>query len=258
MKKILLIVSFLSVTATSCIDNFNCIDGNGIPETQLRSISDFNHIVNSTAVDVIYKKADSVSISVMAESNLLGYIVTETVNDRLEIRTEPRTECLDYRIQPVITVTSPELKTIELSGSGALIADTMSGNPNTIELSGSGDIFIGSISSHDLSVTIYGSGDIDITRGLCKEADILITGSGDLDIKGSSDNGKLRITGSGDINSGQFMLLTANETVSGSGNIFTWVENGLTATISGSGNIYLKGNPTLNQTITGSGKIIKY
>jgi len=257
MKKINIMVFVLSVTTTSCIKDINCINGNGILETQPRNTSAFNHIVNSTEVDVIYKKADSSSLTVVAESNLLEHIVTEIVNGKLEIRTDPRTLCLDYTKQPVITVTSPELKKIELSGSGALIADTMSGNPNSIKLSGSGDILIGGISCNDLSVTLYGSGNIEITRGSCQDADILITGSGDIDIKGSSNNGHLRITGSGNINSGQFTLVTANETISGSGNIFTFVGNNLTAAISGSGNIYLKGNPTINQTITGSGKIIK-
>jgi len=257
MKKIFILVFVMSVTTASCIKDINCINGNGILETQPRNTSAFNHLENSTVADVIYKKADSPGLTVVAESNLLEHIVTEIVNGRLEIRTDPRTICLDYTKQPVITVTSPELKDIELSGSGAFIADTLSGNSNSIKLSGSGDIFISSISCNDLSVTLYGSGNVEITRALCKVADFLIAGSGDIDIKGSSNNGNLRITGSGNINSGQFMLVTANETISGSGNIFTWVENNLTAAISGSGNIYLKGNPAINQTITGSGKIVK-
>jgi hypothetical protein len=258
MKKILIICFVLSVTATSCLKDILCINGNGTLETQSRNTSAFNNIENSTVADVIYKKADSASISIVAESNLLGHIFTETVNGKLEIRTEPQNACLDYNIQPVITVTSTELKNIELSGSGALTADTMSGNPNVIKLSGSGDMFIGDISCNDLSVTLYGSGNIEITRGSLQDADILITGSGDINIKGHSSSGHLRVTGSGNINSGQFTLGTANVTISGSGNIFTWVENSLTAAISGSGNIYLKGSPTINQTITGSGKIIKY
>jgi len=257
MKKSFIIFVVLSVTTASCIKDIFCVNGNGILETQPRNATAFNHIENSTAADVIYKKDDSPGITVVAESNLLEYIVTEIVNGKLEIRTEPRTMCLDYTKQPVITVTSPELKNIESSGSGTFIADTMSANPNSIKLSGSGDIFIGSISCNDLSASIYGSGNIEITRGSFQNADLLITGSGDIDIKGSSNSGHLRITGSGDIKSGQFTLGTANETISGSGNIFTWVGNNLTAEISGSGNIYLKGNPTINQTITGSGKIIR-
>lgn len=257
MKKIHIIIFVLSVATTSCIKDFNCINGNGIVETQERNASAFNIIENSTAVDVIFKKDDSPGLTVVAESNLLEHIVTEIVNGRLEIRTDPRATCLDYTIQPVIMVTSPELKSIESSGSGAFIADTLSGNTNTIKLSGSGDIFVKSVSCNDLSLTLYGSGDMEIATGSCQEADILITGSGDIDIKGSSNTGHLRITGSGDIKSGQFTLVTANETISGSGNIHTWVENSLTASISGSGNIYLKGNPVINQTITGSGKIIK-
>jgi len=84
-----------------------------------------------------------------------------------------------------------------------------------------------------------------------------VSGSGDLNIKGSCDNSKMMVTGSGDIVSDNFLVRTANETISGSGNIHTYVVISLKAVISGSGNIYLKGNPLIDQTITGSGKIIK-
>jgi hypothetical protein len=257
MKNILIISCILALATTSCIKDLICIDGNRIVETQSRNATAISQIENSTAVDVIYKKADAVSITVKAESNLLGHIITETNNGILEIRTDPRSACFDYHEQPVITVTSPELKNIVLSGSGELIADMMTGNSVIIKLSGSGDIVADMISCDDLSVTISGSGDIEIINAECQDADILLTGSGDLSISGNGDEGHLRITGSGDIVADQFPLMSATETISGSGNIFTRVENSLTAILSGSGNLYLKGNPTINQTVTGSGRIIK-
>ena len=70
------------------------------------------------------------SITVRAESNIINHIVTFTENDRLEIRTDPRNACFDYRHKPVITITSPELSTMELTGSGDFSADTLSGSGN--------------------------------------------------------------------------------------------------------------------------------
>jgi hypothetical protein len=68
----------------------------------------------------------------------------------------------------------------------------------------------------------------------------------------------MRVTGSGDIKSQDFILQNANETITGSGNIYTQVLTSLEATISGSGNIYLRGNPSVKKSISGSGKIINY
>lgn len=248
----------LAISATSCIKDIICINGNGIIETQSRNTSSFNQIENSTEADVIYRQSDVVSITVVAESNLLGHIVTETSNGILKIKTDPWNTCLDYNEQPVITVTSPDLKNIVLSGSGTLVADFMSGNSVIIKLSGSGDIVVENLSCDNLSAALSGSGNIEIADASCKDADILLTGSGNIDIMGKSDNGHLRISGSGSISADEFQLNSATETISGSGNIFTHVISSLTAVISGSGNIYLKGNPSINQTVSGSGKIIKY
>ena len=245
------------ITFTSCIKDILCIDGNGNVETQLRTSASFSSAVNTTSVDVIYLKADSTSITVMAESNIINHIVTITKNDRLEIRTDPRNACFDYRHRPVVTITSPELSTMELTGSGDFSADTLSGNSVTVKLTGSGDLLANMITSGDLDITLTGSGDADIIGATCQVADFTLTGSGDVSIRGSGINGTMRVTGSGDIKSDGFHLMTASETITGSGNIHTLVQNSLTAVISGSGNIYFRGNPVIDQTTTGSGRVIR-
>jgi hypothetical protein len=258
MKRIAVIFTVLALSLTSCIKDMICINGNGIIETESRNTSSFNQIENSTLANVIYRQSDEVTITVVAESNLLGHIVTENTNGNLKIRTDSWNTCLDYTERPVITVTSPSLKNIESSGSGDMFADIMSGNSLIIKLSGSGKVVAESLSCNDLSVIISGSGDIEISEAFCQDADFNLSGSGDLDISGTSDKGHFRISGSGDINADEFQINNATENISGSGDIFTFVTNSLTAALSGSGNIYLKGDPTINQNVSGSGRIIKY
>jgi len=257
MKKILILAGILVFIITSCLKELFCLEGNGKIETQSRNALSINQIENTTSIDVVYKKANTVSITVKAESNLLSHIMTEATNGNLRIRTDPRSLCFNASERPLITITSPEIDELVLTGSGDFSADTISGNSFTISLTGSGDIFVDKIACDDLSAKITGSGDIKLVNSTIQNPDLLITGSGDLEIKGTADSGHLRITGSGDIKSGEFVISTAIETISGSGNIYTYVENSLTAVISGSGNIYLQGDPAINQTITGSGKIIR-
>jgi hypothetical protein len=257
MKKTLIISCVLAISATSCLKDLVCISGNGIVEHQRRPAREFHRIENSTSAEVIYKKADSVSISVLAETNIASHIVTETTNGVLEIRTEPGSVCFSHTQKPVITVTSPLVDDIVLTGSGGMIADSLAGNSVSIQLTGSGDISAGVITYTDLSIIVTGSGDIDIVKAAGEDSGMRITGSGDINIKGESDNGNLRISGSGDIHASDFLIMAATETISGSGDIHTRVANTLTATISGSGNIYLKGNPVITQVISGSGRIIR-
>jgi hypothetical protein len=256
MNKIIITGCLLLIVATACLKDLICIKGNSDLQTETRNADPFSKVINVTAIDVIYHKADSISISVHAESNLLSHIVTTTFDGRLDVRTSPSNACLNYNQKPVITVTAPELNNLELTGSGTFTADTMSGNTVTIQSTGSSDIHSGYISSNDISILVTGSGNSYLDKLLCQNADFSITGSGNLNVNGSCSNAIMKISGSGDIKAGEFQISTADETISGSGNIYTYVENILTAAISGSGNIHLSGNPQVNQSITGSGRII--
>ena len=257
MTRIFFVTGILLISATSCIREIFCINGNGKVETEIRNAVTFNEAVNTTEVDLIYHKADTVSISVRAESNLIPHILTSVKNGRLEVRTDPRNACFDYTHKPVVIVTSPGLNIMELTGSGDFTADNLTGNSVNVKSTGSGDIFTSYISCTDLTVTLTGSGDTDIDNTLCQSADFTLTGSGDMSIKGTGNSGTMRVTGSGNIEAREFTLITAVETITGSGDIFTHVVNSLVAVISGSGNIHLTGNPAINQTITGSGRIIR-
>lgn len=258
MNKITLVFVAYAFFSISCLKNIICIDGNGQLATESRQVPEITEIVNTTSVDVIYKKGDSVSVTITAESNLIEHIVTSSAGGRLEIRTDPRNTCFDYTIRPFITITSPEVTSLDLTGSGSLDADSLAGSMVEIRSTGSGNLRTGYIDSDDLKVSLTGSGDVSVSAAECLETDFTITGSGNFEIAGKADIGVMRVTGSGDIKSVDFPLVVATETITGSGNIYTTVLNTLTAVISGSGNIYVRGNPTVNKTVTGSGRVLDY
>lgn len=236
-----------------------CIDGNGSPATESREASSINHVVNTTSADVIYRKADSTSITIFAESNLISHIVTDISSmGTLEIRTDPRNACFDYNQKPRITITSPLLSVMEVTGSGDFEADSLSGQGVELKVTGSGNLHAGFISAEELIVIHTGSGNAEIGKIECDDTDLTATGSGDLSISGNATVGTTKVTGSGNVETADLILTTASATITGSGNIYTHVINSLNAVISGSGNIYLRGNPTVNQSISGSGRIIGY
>ena len=190
---ILLTTVLLGAGLSSCIKNI-CIQGDGLMTTEVRRTGTFNQLENTTAFDVIYKKADSVNVSITGEKNLLDYIRTETRDNILTIRTLPGTVCFDYTDRPVITVTGPNLRGAILTGSGNMIADEMSGEIVSIKLTGSGDLIAESVITGDLLVTLSGSGDLKIDDASCENSDLLTTGSGSIDLSGVCDSGELKIT----------------------------------------------------------------
>jgi hypothetical protein len=254
-----LIVTALLAAATlnSCVDDIFCTRGNGLSQTVVRRVAGFNNIENSTSIDVIYHKADTFGITITADENLIESISTETISNKLVIRTKG-SKCLDFNTRPRITISSPSLQTVTASGSATFIADEVSGSSVTVKMSGSGEISIARIAATDLTISLSGSGDIKSNDCMSANADVFLSGSGGITLAGQSENSNLKISGSGKINTENFALQSADITITGSGDVYTSVENTLTAFISGSGNIYLKGNPAINKTITGSGRIINY
>jgi hypothetical protein len=249
------IIIFLLMT--SCLKSLLCVRGDGIIETETRRVTSFDQIENSTSFDVVYRKADTLGISITAEQNILNYIETNVYDNSLEIRTSPGSICLDYTEKPVLTITSPSLKKIISSGSGTFLADTLSGDALTLKSSGSGDISVQNMTGNSIDIVLSGSGDIDIEEASCSGSDFLISGSGNIDISGDCENSHIKITGSGNVHSSDFITTTASIIISGSGNAYTTIEEYLNGLISGSGNIYVRGDPEIDQTVTGSGRIIK-
>jgi hypothetical protein len=257
MKNAFIFLPALIAISVSCDKSFNCIDGNGRMASETRFANEINEIVNTTSIDVVYMKADSTSLRIDAESNILDHIVTVITDGRLEIRTDPRNACLDYRSKPLITITSPVVRAADLTASGDFTADTLSGVIVEIRSTGSGDIRTNYVTCDDLRITLTASGDLGIDTAVCTKADLSLTGSGDIIIGGTTNEVTMRLTGSGNIRGGDFTANTAKETITGSGNITTRVTSVLTAVLTGSGNIYLYGTPVVNETITGSGRVIR-
>ena len=253
-----MVAAGLVISLSSCLENLTAIRGNGVITTEIRRTGMFINLENSTSIDIVYKKADTTGITITADENLLDYIVTETFNNTLEIKTRDVNSYLDFTGRPLITITSPVLEKAFFSGSGDFLADEMSGDEVKISLSGSGDIAADNILCTDIILVISGSGTINIKDCLSNSSDIIVSGSGDIQINGQSEDFNLRISGSGAIFAEHFLTGSASIIISGSGNVFTYIENDLNAVISGSGNIYLKGDPQISQTISGSGRIIKY
>jgi hypothetical protein len=255
---IILTTGLLFAILTSCLDDLFCVNGNGIIEVESRQLESFDQVENSTSFEVVYKIADTLGARITTDQNLLQYIETNIHDGCLEIRTKPGNICLDCTRQPLIEVSSPDLKGVVISGSGELTADTMAGETVTLKVSGSGDLSVHQVISDDSQLILSGSGSIGISELFCLNADIQISGSGKVTVSGESENEHLRITGSGNIHAYNFPVQSATITISGSGDAYTNIETYLNGHISGSGNIHVIGDPNIDQAITGSGRIIKH
>ena len=137
-----------------------------------------------------------------------------------------------------IYVTAPELREIDVTGSGSITSQSrlVYNNRLTIDITGSGDVRL----------------DVD-----APEIHAEATGSGNTSLSGQTRSFRAAINGSGELRC--FNLLSENTDIeiSGSGSAEVYASKRLDIEINGAGSVLYKGNPSVNQDVAGSGDIRK-
>jgi hypothetical protein len=268
--KLFALSAFIMATFNSCYEGV-VIEGNNESAEETRQLPDFTEVTSSGSFNIYYSQGDSTSVKIEAESNLIPYIETAVFDGRLDIRFASH---VNVQLNQVIDiyVTNPSVNKIQLSGSGKIVADSVSSNFIELDVSGSGNIqthfyghhFKSSISGSGLmniiadcdtvETNISGSGRINLEAYDLKITNVTISGSGKAELTGSSDKVTFTVVGSGKISAYEFPVNKADVIVSGSGDVYVNVSDYLDAILSGSGDLYYKGSPQTNISVSGSGK----
>lgn len=130
---------------------------------------------------------------------------------------------------------------------------------HTIALKGSGNLDIpGNFNPENGRLSISGSGNVLVSSVDTKDLSLSISGSGNIEILGGkASHEDIHISGSGDVNLLGVEANTVKVQTSGSGTTRVFVNDELDAKISGSGDVFYKGTPSVNANISGSGRVVK-
>lgn len=249
------LVILASFSLISCEDILNrCVDGNGLLTTQTRAMEAFDRIQIIGDFEVQIDTNTGSSVAVKADENLQDMIITHVAGDNLIIETR-NNNCLRPSRPIEITINTPSVREIRLTGSGYVSCNGLESDELKISLEGSGQLYADDIKANTVSLDLLGSGFINCNT-LTENLLAVLEGSGEIRISGESANSDLKITGSGLINAEQINTDNCLAYISGSGSISTWVNSVLDVTIIGSGTVYYSGNPTIESYISGSGQII--
>lgn len=224
-------VLFAAVLFNSC--NVVCTEGTGPVQTEKREPGPFKEIALELSADVTVLKGESTALIITSQSNLINKIVTKTRGDKIIISDEG---CITSKERIKITAYLPELKGLEINGSGNIMV------PDTFMVK-------------DLNLEINGSGDIN-GKFIAAQIESDIRGSGNLILNGSANKHSMEILGSGDIKASDLPCNTSEVNVSGSGDVFVYAIQNLDVKINGSGTVHYKGKPSVNSSVNGSGKVV--
>ena len=186
---IIIIIFFIKNNLTK-----NKIQGSGNIISESRELNNFTSIILLGSIDVNIKTSESNNCVVVADDNLIPYIKTEVVNNKLNISLN---ESYSSEEKLVININTPNYDEVSLSGSGNINILDFKNNNLSLNISGSGNI-TGNGEVETLVVKINGSGNLMSKEIKSKSATITINGSGDGEVF-ASDSISAKINGSGNI-----------------------------------------------------------
>lgn len=244
MKKIAaLTITLLLITLTGCSKGKPVFASENYI-TKKVAVEPFSGINVFGSADVIYTTGETQAVEVYGADNIIS-LLDLSVEDGVLMAQFKKNTYVFKRGKLVIRVTSPELSSLSINGSGNISfrEGVKSSNNLKLTINGSGDIKASSVACKDLSISISGSGSVILKDINSEDCQAQIAGSGDISLTGSAQTATYSIAGSGNIDAANLKAASVSSSTSGSGSIRCYASNRLKARINGSGDIAYKGDP---------------
>ncbi|WP_188555787.1 head GIN domain-containing protein [Hymenobacter glacieicola] len=199
----------------------------GVLAQQTRSVSGFQTIRASGAINVFLKQGASTEVKVDAPAELLDRIKTEVQGSTLSIYREKGLSMLLSNQKVNVYITCPTLTGVEVSGA----SDVKSTTPFTAD-----------------EFTIRASGASDVTMTInAKTLTATASGASDLRLTGRVERQQVQVSGSSDYQGYNLQSRTATVQASGASDAYVAVTDELSSHASGSSDIHYKGKPRVTK-----------
>jgi hypothetical protein len=231
----------------------------GSTVTETKEFANFTSIDVRDTFQVEITQADSFSISITAQKDLLDYVSVTQEGEMLKIKLNPRHPFTDFTIGRKalkIKITMPAISGLSLSGAtrGA-ISGFKSTESFHLNVSGASYLSIDNVEVGDTEFDISGS---SIVSGSLEadDAKFVVSGVSQVDLKGSANNFTLTAPDASILNLLEFTVNVANINLGGASEATIDVKEKLDAILSGATKLYFHGNPTMGKiSVTGAATI---
>ncbi|WP_035822607.1 head GIN domain-containing protein [Janthinobacterium sp. RA13] len=248
----------------------NAIQGSGQVSREVRQVSNISalDIDNMKRIDIKIdvRVGPTASLVIEADSNLQPLIHSDVNGNTLRLWSDT-----NIRSSNGIHViyTTPQLKKINISGSGRLVVSGLNGDDFSLEQrgsmkselsgtvgrfgvtnGGSGSINAAALASGNTDAAQNGSGSIQLGSVRGERINVAVNGSGSISASGAVQRLDANVNGSGDVNLAALRSDVAYLASNGSGDIDVTVQSEVNARASGSGRITVHGDPA-RRTLSG-------
>jgi hypothetical protein len=194
---------------------------------QTRSVSEFEMLQTSGAINVVLRQGSQTSVRVEAEEDIISSIRTEVKGNKLVIYRDQKDMSILKRLRDsgdvTVYVTCPRLNSVEASGASEVKSEsTFKASDFTVRASGASDIMLS----------------LDV-----KSLNASASGASDLRLTGYAERQQVDISGSSDYKAYDLKSKRAQVQASGASDAYVAVADELSSHSSGASDIHYKGSP---------------
>ena len=229
---VLLLVSCFSGCAVVNFSDWNIqtVTGTGDLESYEIKVDEYHRIRVSGFCNVRYYASSSDTVTLEIQPNLRDYIEVASNGSVLVIETK-RGYSINTSKTPVLTVYTPVLNRLDISGAGSFTAyDTIIGDSFSVNLSGAG------------------SGKAELA---VDSLSIQISGAGSFDLSGRADSADFEMSGAGSLSALSLNTREAKVRLAGAGTVKVHCSGNLRIDASGVGTIEYSGSPSVDLSKSG-------
>ena len=190
------------------------IRGDNIAAREERNVEKFDMLEFDGVANVYFAQAPKCQVVIKADKNILPYIETKVVNNKLEITTKPHIS-IRPKTKMEILVYSPDIKQIEWEGVGSLyVPGKLNVSDLQVHSEGVGSLnFLGTISARSLSFHMEGVGSVKATNINCNSVKAHLEGVGSITLSGVTKRLIKYREGVGSVNTDGLKVLASTSNV---------------------------------------------
>lgn len=183
-----------SSLAMDCCRNGDCIEGNGVINSEKRNLSFFKSVELKGSFNSVIHCGKQITATIRCDDNILPHIITRVSKQKLMI-TADKPICTRNDI--TVNITVPDIETLTAAGSNNISISNIDNQSMVIRIDGSGNFHaVGKTKQFDAQLS--GSNDINAKNLRSENTQISIDGSGNATVHADNEL-EVNINGVGDI-----------------------------------------------------------
>lgn len=187
------------------------IEGSGVVETRTYDVADFDRIEIGSAMqaDVTVAPGGTTLVEVSADDNFFDHISVDVDGGTLEARTSGDVNLDGDR--PVLTVTTPTLSSVDLSGATTAIIRAAGTDVTDFEASGASRLRVVDLDGSDIDLEVSGASRATLEGAGAGDAELAVSGASSVDLTGLPlDSARVDVSGASNADLGPTAIVTGS------------------------------------------------